>query len=56
MFSNLLKPIFSNLIINKISPKVIKPLLIIFTFIIELIDLGGREKLPDLPIITLIDY
>ncbi|AOC51727.1 Adenine phosphoribosyltransferase [Microcystis aeruginosa NIES-2481] len=27
-----------------------------FAFIIELIDLGGREKLPDLPIITLIDY
>jgi adenine phosphoribosyltransferase len=27
-----------------------------FAFIIELIDLGGREKLPDLPIITIIDY
>jgi len=27
-----------------------------FAFIIELIDLGGRGKLPDLPIITLIDY
>jgi adenine phosphoribosyltransferase len=27
-----------------------------FAFIIELIELGGREKLPDLPIITLIDY
>ena len=27
-----------------------------FAFIIELKDLGGREKLPDLPIITLVDY
>ncbi|MEB3311621.1 MAG: adenine phosphoribosyltransferase [Snowella sp.] len=27
-----------------------------FAFIIELKDLGGRQKLPDVPIITLIDY
>ncbi|ACK71027.1 adenine phosphoribosyltransferase [Gloeothece citriformis PCC 7424] len=27
-----------------------------FAFIIELKDLGGRQKLPDLPIITLVDY
>lgn len=27
-----------------------------FAFIIELRDLRGREKLPDLPIITLVDY
>ena len=27
-----------------------------FAFIIELTDLGGREKLPNLPIITLIEY
>ena len=27
-----------------------------FAFIIELRDLGGRDRLPDLPIITLVDY
>ncbi|MDJ0688527.1 MAG: adenine phosphoribosyltransferase [Xenococcaceae cyanobacterium MO_188.B32] len=27
-----------------------------FAFIIELTDLGGRKKLPDVPIITLIEY
>lgn len=27
-----------------------------FAFIIELEDLGGREKLPDVPIVTLIEY
>jgi adenine phosphoribosyltransferase len=27
-----------------------------FVFIVELKDLGGREKLPDLPIITLVEY
>lgn len=27
-----------------------------FAFIIELKDLGGRQKLPDLPIITLVEY
>lgn len=27
-----------------------------FAFIIELQDLGGRKKLPDLPIITLVEY
>ncbi|HLO51374.1 MAG TPA: adenine phosphoribosyltransferase [Kamptonema sp.] len=27
-----------------------------FAFIIELRDLGGRQKLPDVPIITLVDY
>jgi adenine phosphoribosyltransferase len=27
-----------------------------FAFIIELKDLGGRKKLPDLPIITLVEY
>ncbi|ACK68255.1 adenine phosphoribosyltransferase [Rippkaea orientalis PCC 8801] len=27
-----------------------------FAFIIELTGLGGREKLPDVPIITLVDY
>ena len=27
-----------------------------FAFIIELTDLGGREKLPDVPVITLIEY
>ncbi len=30
--------------------------LLAFGFIIELKDLGGREKLPDVPIITLIEY
>lgn len=30
--------------------------LIGFAFIIELLDLGGRQKLPDLPIHTLIEY
>ncbi|WP_449416235.1 purine phosphoribosyltransferase family protein [Phormidium nigroviride] len=27
-----------------------------FAFIIELKDLGGREKLPDVPIVTLVEY
>jgi len=27
-----------------------------FAFIIELKDLGGRKRLPDLPIITLVEY
>lgn len=27
-----------------------------FAFIIELRDLGGREKLPDVPIVTLVEY
>ncbi|HAC64851.1 MAG TPA: adenine phosphoribosyltransferase [Cyanothece sp. UBA12306] len=27
-----------------------------FAFIIELVGLGGREKLPDVPIISLVDY
>ncbi|OCR01672.1 adenine phosphoribosyltransferase [Oscillatoriales cyanobacterium USR001] len=27
-----------------------------FAFIIELLDLGGRQKLPDVPIVTLIEY
>jgi adenine phosphoribosyltransferase len=27
-----------------------------FGFIIELRDLGGRQKLPDVPVVTLIEY
>ena len=27
-----------------------------FAFVIELVELGGRQKLPDLPIVSLVKY